>query len=307
MKKIMKMMAVTAMGMAMFGAGLSIYAEESTTDQEFMMENAVGIVMTDAGLTEDAVTFSKKMQDYDDGIKIYEIDFIVPGEMKYEYTLDVENRSILAQEKEPWEAEDDAEYQNLINEEINYFDYDADDVIDVMVDSMYYAFTEAGLPDDAVLCKLGMEYDDGMILFKIGMLSPEAGKVEFEFDARKNELLTTEKEAWEADDKVVYDKFLAEEAAYEDAENGDIDKSAPEDAAPAPADAEFTDEDAKQTALEDAGFSEDEVTMKECHLDVDDGIEQFEVSFIGPDGKEYEYEISAADGQILSKDAEYDD
>lgn len=51
-------------------------------------------------------------------------------------------------------------------------------------------------------------------------------------------------------------------------------------------------------ALHDAGFQENEVTGLRASLDHDDGIDTYEVTFIA-NGYEYDYEIKAADGEIL--------
>ena len=49
-----------------------------------------------------------------------------------------------------------------------------------------------------------------------------------------------------------------------------------------------------------AGLSENEIFFQEVKLDHDHGRDIYEVEFISADGTEYEYEIDAADGSILS-------
>lgn len=56
---------------------------------------------------------------------------------------------------------------------------------------------------------------------------------------------------------------------------------------------------ATQIALEDAGFSESEVTRLYVSQDRDDGRSLYEVGFTGG-GTEYDYEIDASDGSIIS-------
>ena len=66
-------------------------------------------------------------------------------------------------------------------------------------------------------------------------------------------------------------------------------------------------EKAKEIALKDAGLSASGVTFVQTKLDYEDGRRVYEVEFYTADYKEYDYEIDAASGTILSKDydAEY--
>lgn len=58
--------------------------------------------------------------------------------------------------------------------------------------------------------------------------------------------------------------------------------------------------------LDDVGATEADVRGFKIELDVDDGISKYEIEFY-LDGIEYEYEINAKSGNIISSDKEYDD
>lgn len=60
---------------------------------------------------------------------------------------------------------------------------------------------------------------------------------------------------------------------------------------------------ALEAALSDAGISEEETTRLKVSEDNDDGRKIYEIQF-DADGKEYEYEVGASDGRILSADME---
>ncbi len=60
--------------------------------------------------------------------------------------------------------------------------------------------------------------------------------------------------------------------------------------------------EAKAKALAHAGLQESQVTFLRAELDQDDGRQVYEVEFYTQDGKEYDYEIDAAAGEILSYD-----
>ncbi len=70
--------------------------------------------LEDAGLEKDAVKFSKQMRTYEDGMPVYEIKFVVPGEAKYEYVIDDKTGEVISSEKEGWEAEDNAQYRDIL-------------------------------------------------------------------------------------------------------------------------------------------------------------------------------------------------
>ena len=63
-----------------------------------------------------------------------------------------------------------------------------------------------------------------------------------------------------------------------------------------------TEAKAKEIALKNAGLEEDEVTFVKSELDYDDGVAFYEVEFYGENGAEYDYEISAWTGEIVSRD-----
>lgn len=60
---------------------------------------------------------------------------------------------------------------------------------------------------------------------------------------------------------------------------------------------------ALEAALDDAGVKEEDTTRLRVSKDRDDGMTIYEVQF-DADGTEYEYEIAASDGEILSVDTE---
>ncbi len=293
MKKRTGIAAMTLIGITMAASSVGVPAAE-TAANETDMGKAVDAALADAGLTKDAVTFTKKLNEFQNGGETYVVDFIVPSETKYEYTIDAASGAVIGREEEAWEAEDDLAYKALLAESKDYFDLDADAVSSLITDSMMAARGEAGITDemDYEYYKLGMDYEEGVVLCKVGILLPGKTKYEYGFDAATGKLFETETDAWEAEDDAEYAALLptAGEGQAAAADTGAV-----------------TEDKAKQIALADAGFAEGDVRMQACGKDFDDGAPTFEVSFVTADGMEYDYEISAADGSILSKDAEYDD
>ncbi|MBP3869855.1 MAG: PepSY domain-containing protein, partial [Faecalicoccus sp.] len=61
------------------------------------------------------------------------------------------------------------------------------------------------------------------------------------------------------------------------------------------------EDEAKKIALKDAGVKEKDTTYLNVHLDTDDGAVIYEVEFM-VGNKEYDYDINAVSGKIVSKD-----
>ena len=58
---------------------------------------------------------------------------------------------------------------------------------------------------------------------------------------------------------------------------------------------------AKEIALSHAGLSSDQVTFVQANKDFDDGIPKYDIEFYC-NGKEYDYEINASNGEIIQYD-----
>lgn len=69
----------------------------------------------------------------------------------------------------------------------------------------------------------------------------------------------------------------------------------------------ITREEAEKIALDYLGFTADQVTRLRTEYEIDDGVPQYDVEFLNGDW-EYEFEIHAENGKILSfdKDHKYD-
>ncbi len=72
--------------------------------------------------------------------------------------------------------------------------------------------------------------------------------------------------------------------------------------------ADISSAKAKEIALSDAGFKQNEVSYLNVKSDYDDGVKVYDVSFVSfnHDGSfvEYEYEIKASDGKIRERDVD---
>ncbi len=69
---------------------------------------------------------------------------------------------------------------------------------------------------------------------------------------------------------------------------------------------EITEDQAKQIAFDHAQVKEEDLTNLRVKKDFDDGVSVYEVDFQAAN-KQYEYDIKASDGQILTTDFEIDE
>lgn len=76
---------------------------------------------------------------------------------------------------------------------------------------------------------------------------------------------------------------------------------APDQPVSRPVTGTITGEEAERIALEHAGFTADQVTRLRTEFETDDGVPRYEVRF-RQDRWEYDYEIDANTGAILSYD-----
>ena len=85
--------------------------------------------------------------------------------------------------------------------------------------------------------------------------------------------------------------------------------ASPANSVPSPADENTTGtniitmEEAKEIALTHAGLTEADVTFIKTELGIDDGRQEYEIEFYSGN-REYDYEIDASTGKILSYDSD---
>ena len=274
-------MMITGALVVTFMSGMAVYAAEPT------VEDAVDTVLGDAGVAGTDAAVYKKVWEYSDGMKKFDIHFLIPGQMKYEYEIDAETGTILGHDAEAWEADDDREYAGLTG---GYTpDPKADE--DAIQKALETAIADSGETQDGIIIyRYGQDFENGKEVIAVDFFHAGQTKYEYDIDAQTGAVVTREQEAWEADDDMEFAGLLDQGETKETAAAG-----------------ELTDKDALAAALADAGLSESQVTVTENHRELDDGIDKYSISFRTADGAEYEYDIDALNGSILEKGMEYDD
>lgn len=80
------------------------------------MDSAKSIALADAGLEESDVIFTKEKLDWDDGVAVYDIDFLT-ADMEYEYEIDAATGVIMDKSTETFRNYGTAGTDALIGED----------------------------------------------------------------------------------------------------------------------------------------------------------------------------------------------
>lgn len=300
MRKRMSRLVIGALMLTLVSGTAAFAAESADKDpaktaggQELTitMEDAVEIALNDAEVRESDAAIYKRIWEYGDNTAKYEIDFVVPGQVKYEYDIEVATGRILENDKENWEADDDMEYSGLTPGRT----VDPEEAQKALAAAEETAFKDAGVTaDDVIVYKRGTDLENGKEVYVVEFFQDGKAKFEYDIAAADGTIVTREQEPWEKEDDLEYKYLLHPEEAAEEQKAAETTGG-------------ITNDEAQEIALKDAGLTENDVNVTKCRIDVDDGVEKYEVEFRTADGVEYEYEIDVLTGKILDRDVERDD
>ena len=183
------LMATLITGTAAFAAdsgngASSGKAEE--TKQAIAMEDAAKIALEDAKVTETDAVVYKQIREYSDNMEIFEIDFLIPGQAKYEYEIAADTGKILENDKEAWEADDDREYEGLTPGKTA----DPGKVSEGLEKAADTAFQDAGVSEnDVKITKCRIDYDDGVEKYEVEFRTADGYEYEYEIDVETGKIL----------------------------------------------------------------------------------------------------------------------
>lgn len=269
---------------ALLIAALAVPAAAATT-ADIGVEKAKEAALSHAGVAESDTVFLIAEADYDDGRKEYEVEFYAGG-TEYDYTIDAASGRVLKfdTELEWYSADDDAGYgwQNVIGKQ----------------KAQEIALADAGVAaEDALHLIVKPDWDDGVRIYEVEFYTASQ-EYDYEIHAETGGILSRDREAeWNGT------------AASGSSNTGSTSSTGSTGNTSSTTSASTTDigeAKAKSVALSHAGISESGTSYIYAKKDWDDGRWVYDVEFWA-DGKEYDYEILASDGTILSYDydAEY--
>ena len=257
---------------ALLIAALAVPAAAAAT-ADIGVEKAKEAALSHAGVAESDTVFLIAEADYDDGRKEYEVEFYAGG-TEYDYTIDAASGRVLKfdTELEWYSADDDAGYgwQNVIGKQ----------------KAQEIALADAGVAaGDALHLIVKPDWDDGVRIYEVEFYTASQ-EYDYEIHAETGDILSRDREAeWNGT------------TASGSSSTGSTASASTTDIGEAKA---------RSVALSHAGISESSTSYIYAKKDWDDGRWVYDVEFWA-DGKEYDYEILASNGTILSYDydAEY--
>ena len=287
-------------------AGISMNKETRPGDKKQIgVEAAKQIALAHAKVAQKDVTFIKAELDTEDGRAVYDIEFY-SGNVEYDYDIDAVSGEIISND---FDIEDysipvqsaAAPQQTEVPQQTAAAPAPTTPAAnnpseDIGIErAKQIALSHAGLSQGSVsFVKAELDYEDGVKVYDIEFYS---GNVEYDYEinAATGAIISVDR----------------------DIENYSIPTAAPAPAptpaptaAPTPAPTQpvapstISADRAKQIALSHAGVGGASFTKVE--LDTDDGAAVYEIEF-KVDNVEYDYEINAVSGAIISSKSEVDD
>lgn len=268
-------------------ASTQITPEQTST--QITLEQAKEIALKDAQLTANDVTFTTAKLDTEDGVTVYEIEFLA-GDVEYEYEINANTGEISSKKIE---AEDDLRSSASIKAQTtkapskdNASKETASSQI-TLDDAKKKALDDAGVSaSNVTFTKAELDYDDGIAVYEIEFYT-STHEYEYEINASSGK---------------IHDKSIEQLEKKKESKKKESDKTENKDKSGS----YIGIDKAKSIAAQHAGLSKSDVSFSKAKLDKDDGKTIYEIEFY-KNGTEYEYEIDAVSGKILEYDSEQDD
>lgn len=147
--------------------------------QDIGLDAAKEAAVKDAGLNYGDVSFVKAKKDTDDGISVYEIDFIL-GNVEYEYEINASTGKIIKKEAKSIKAANDS--AAAVNQDKS------------LEDAKEIALKDAGVKaSDASFTKTKLDRDDGRDVYDIEFYTSDR-EYEYEIDAQTGKILEKDSE-----------------------------------------------------------------------------------------------------------------
>lgn len=275
MTKIRTLSRAAAAALLIAALAVPAYAASVSTN-DIGIEKAKEIALAHAGVAESETVFLFAEPDYDDGRLEYEVEFYA-GQTEYDYTIDAKSGQVMKfdTDLEWYSSETGAGYNwsGTIDTE----------------KAKEIALEHAGVAAaDALYLSAKPDYDDGVKVYDVEFYT-DGTEYDYEINAETGAVLSFDHDL----------EWRGTKAAS--SANTSSSSASAAAASSATASGDIGADKAKSVALAHAGLSEGEVDFLYAQPDWENGRRVYDVEFYA-DGREYDYEILAADGTILSYD-----
>ncbi len=287
MTKIIRIrILIIALCVVLTGGVVAGYAVHANSNTSYIgEEKAKSIALTHAGVKETDAEYISVKLDTDGMNAEYDVEFWV-GNAEYDYEVDAVSGNITDYD---FDIEDNSIPKSDSDNQSSSTEQSTASGAALTQTSSYIgeaeaksiALAHAGVSESEVqyiTCKL--DYDDGVAEYDVDFL---VGNTEYDY-----EILATSGKILSYDRDTDNDNNTSTTPPTTDSSTSYVGEA-----------------EAKSIALAHAGVSSSEVQYITCKLDYDDGVAEYDVDFL-VGNTEYDYEILATSGKILSYDRDTD-
>ena len=251
-------------------------------------DEAKSIALNHAGVSSSDASFVRAHLDWDDGRQVYEVEFY-SGNNEYDYEIDASTGDIISYDY-------DAEYYTRPSTgngsastgsgSANTGASSGGSTTITEDEAKSIALNHAGVSSsDASFVRAHLDWDDGRQVYEVEFYSGN-NEYDYEINASTGEIVS-------------YD-YDAEYYTRPSTNSGNTGNSSANSGTTGST-TTITEDEAKNIALNHAGVSASDASFVRAHLDWDDGRQVYEVEFYSGNN-EYDYEIDASTGDIISYD-----
>jgi len=281
------------------GTTEALSKEKASKTKQISINEAKQIALAHAKVAQKDATFVKTELEYENNRQVYDIEFY-SGNVEYDYEIDAVSKEIISSDL------DIEDYSIPVNTQDTQQQTDVNAANgDIGIEKAKdIALSDAGLSRGNVsFVKAEPDYDDGVKVYDIEFYSANV-EYDYEINAASGAIVSV--------DRNIENYSIPTAASNHTQSPTPAPTAVPvPTAAPAPtaaptqaAHSNISAERAKQIALSHAQVSGASFTKVE--LDIDDGVSVYDIEFKAGN-VEYDYEINAASGAIISNSSEIDD
>ena len=305
-KKILTGTICTSVAVALIGAGAILTSAKFAEKQSIGSDAALTAAINNAGLKKEDVLRTESDFERQNGNYVYEIEFDSDGK-EYDYVIDAKSGSVISKKIGTADSNDiptkvepttvaktesaaEKSTASAVTEKTTQSTSKSASLISTDT-AKAKALADANVSaDKATFIKAEKDYDNGKVIYDIEFLT-QSKKYEYEIDAATGAVV----------EKEIENRTAKTTAATTTKSTVTTTKAAVTSES---AKSELISVDrAKEIALNHASLKASDVRFVKAKLDKDDGIYEYEISFI-KGIYEYDYEINAKSGAIIDFEKE---